>query len=250
MIDFEEMAQQHSAGAIVRHRSIFADLPSHKNDTELSTDFIRKWVIPFYMEIGYSEDVSWIDDIKALKDEITVDVCLALLGEFDWRPRLVGSYFAAVKGYGQMIDIIGTHLLKSEVCCVGHIYALVLAYFNTDKCIDYLNKYLDYYLTQPGLYFDQEYLMEAVLYADKVNQTENIKSHLNKWTGFDQQRTILAYQRALSIAKTIEQQKGKNVAEQYLKNIMHDNDNPDIDFSTDNFEQQIAILKNLNEYCR
>jgi hypothetical protein len=43
------------------------------------------------------------------KNEITIDVCLSLLGDFNWRTRLVGAYFAAIKGYHKLIDIIGNH---------------------------------------------------------------------------------------------------------------------------------------------
>jgi hypothetical protein len=167
MNDLDEMARLHSAGAIVRHASIFDNLSSHNNEQSLSADFIKKWAVPYYMAIGSYADTSWINAIKEIKNEITTDVCLALLGDFNWRTRLVGAYFSAVKGYTEFIDIIGVHLLKSELCCVGHIYALTLAYFNTEKSIQYLNTYLDYYLTRPELHFDQKIVMEAMLFLDQ-----------------------------------------------------------------------------------
>lgn len=116
MNDLNEMARLHSAGATVRHVSPFDSLPIRKNDKDLSSDFVKKWAVPYYMEIGSYDNSNRIDQIKKIKPEITKDVCRNLLGDFNWRTRLVGSYFAAVKDYKELIDIIGIHLLKSEVC--------------------------------------------------------------------------------------------------------------------------------------
>lgn len=249
MDDLNEMASLHSAGAIVRHKSPFADLPTHKNETELSADFIKKWAVPFYMDIGSYGDTKWIDDIEKIKNEITQDVCLSLLGDFNWRTRLVGAYFAAVKGYAELIDIIGNHLLKSEVCCVGHIYALTLTFFKTDKSVDFLNQYLDYYLTTPDLYFDQKPVMESLLYLDEVDKTENFKRHLENWRLLEQRRKPLESQKALALAQILAQQEGKGTVEDYLESLLSDcNDQQGEDFSIDYFVEQITILKSLNEY--
>src|SRR4051812_1169568 len=141
MDDLNEMARLHSAGATVKHLSPFDSLPTHKNEKDLSPEFIKKWVVPYYMEIGSYNNSNRVVQIQEIKPEITKDICLNLLGDFNWRTRLVGAYFAAVKGYKELIDIIGTHLLKSEVCCVGHIYALVLAFFDGEDSMQYLNRY-------------------------------------------------------------------------------------------------------------
>ncbi|OJY85068.1 MAG: hypothetical protein BGP14_04280 [Sphingobacteriales bacterium 44-15] len=66
MDDLNEMARLHSAGAIIRHVSPFDNLPTHKNDVDLSPDFVRKWAVPFYMEIGRSQNSTWIDQIKKI----------------------------------------------------------------------------------------------------------------------------------------------------------------------------------------
>ncbi len=248
MDDLNEMARLHSAGATVRHHSPFADLPTYENKTKLSAEFIRKWAVPFYMEIGKYGDNNWIEQIKQIKEEITVDICLSLLGDFNWRTRLVGAYFAAVKGYRQLIDIIGVNLLKSEVCCVGHIYTLTLTFFKTDKSVEFLNKYLDYYLTTPSLYFDQKTVMEAFLYLDKTDNTETFKRHLKNWRLLEQSRKPLEQQNALTLAKFIEEQEGIGAAEDYLQSLLS-NDNDQVEsFSTDYFDEQIGILKSLNQY--
>ncbi len=242
------MAKFHSAGATVRHKSLFADLPTHKNESELSADFIKKWAVPFYMEIASYDNTRWIDKIKEIKNEITTDVCISLLGDFNWRTRLVGAYFAAVKGYQELIDIIGNHLLKSEFCCVGHIYALTLTFFKTDKSVGFLNQYLDYYLTTPSLYFDQKSVMESLLYLDSIDKTENCKRHFENWRRLEQDRKPLENQQALALAKLLEQQEGKGVAEDYLQSLSSiDNDRVE-NLSIDYVAEQITILKNLNQY--
>lgn len=249
MDDLNEMARLHSAGATVRHVSPFESLPTYKNDEDLSSDFIKKWAVPFYMEIASYGSSNWVDQIKEIKPEITKDVCLNLLGDFNWRTRLVGSYFAAVKDYRELIDTIGTHLLKREVCCVGHIYALTLAFFNDENCIQYLNRYLDYYLTKPLLYFDQKFVMEAVLFLDKENKTDYFSRHLDKWKTLRKERRQLEKHQAQEVAKMLEQQEGSKVSAEYLQELQV-NEKKEEEFSTEYFDEQIAILRDLNQYSR
>jgi hypothetical protein len=247
MEDLNEMARLHSAGATGRHVSPFESLPTHKNDKELTSDFIKKWAVPYYMQIASYGNSKWINTIKEVKPEITKDTCLLLLGDFNWRTRLVGSYFAAVKGYREIIDIIGTHLLKSEVCCVGHIYSLTLAFFNEESCIEYLNRYLDYYLTRPSLYFDQKFVMEAVLFLDKENKTDYFSKHIDKWEALQAERSKIEKRQAQEVAKILRQQEEIKSSEDYLQNLQASEKKKEV-FSTEFFEEQIAILRGLNQY--
>ncbi|MFN5308520.1 MAG: DUF6000 family protein [Candidatus Kapaibacterium sp.] len=249
MEDLNKMARLHSAGATVRHISPFESLPSYKNNEDLSADFIKKWVVPFYMKINSYDSLDWVDQIKEINSEITRDVCLTLLCDFNWRTRLVGSYFAAVKDYRDLIDIIGTHLLKSEVCCVGHIYALTLAFFNDERCIQYLNQYLDYYLTKPSLYFDQEDVMEAVLHLDRENKSDYFSGHLENWKIFQKERQTIKKNQVKEVEKTLEHQEGCTDLEDYLKDIQSSEVNEKV-FSTENFDKKITTLRDLNQYCR
>ena len=249
MDDPNEMARLHSAGATVRHVSPFESLPTYKNEKDLSADFIEKWAVPFYMKIASHTSSDWVDQIKEIKTEITKDVCLNLLGDFNWRTRLVGSYFAAVKDYRELIDIIGNHLLKSEVCCVGHIYALTLAFFNDESCTQYLNRYLDYYLTKPSLYFDQKFVMEALLFLDKENKTDYFSGHLGKWKTLQEKQRQCEKRQAQKVAKIIEQQAGITGSEDYLKEFQ-DREIQSDKFSIKYFGEQIIILHELNQYSR
>ena len=244
----EEMANLHSAGATVRHKSPFDSLPTHRNDSGLSGDFIKKWAAPFYMRIASYLDDTWPESIKELKNEITPEICLKLLGDFNWRTRLVGAYFSAVKGYSQFIDIIGTHLLKSEVCCVGHIYALTLTFFRTKESEEFLNKYLNYYLTTPGLYFDQKSVMEAILYLDKVSGTSNFERHLKNWKSFLEKRKAPEREHANDLSELLKKH-GENISVDELLNQTNSEDKTQL-FSTEYFDKQIDILTDLNKYCR
>ncbi|AZA46772.1 hypothetical protein EG346_00420 [Chryseobacterium carnipullorum] len=235
----------HSAGATVRHRSDFDHLKSHKNDFELSKEFIDQWVLPFYMEMRHTSG-SWIEDMKQLKDEITEEVTLALLGDFNWRTRTVGAYLSAIKNYENQIDIIGVHLLKSEVCYAGDLYALVFAFYNNQKTIDYLNQYLDYYLQKPQLYFDQERVMETLVYLDGINGTNNYSKHLTQWEKMLQDRHEISKIRNLQTAEIIKQQEGKVKAEEFLKATNNFKFKYNLD--TEWITEQIHLLKELREF--
>ena len=176
-------AELHSAGATVRHQSPFSDLESYKNTKPITQEFRNKWVIPFYFELGNTSD-DWIKQMIALKPNISKKIILQNLGDFDWRTRSTGSYFAAIKNETHLEDIIGTHLLKSEVCYAGKKYAITLASFNGKKSSHFFKQYLDYYLRKPELYFDQEFIMSAQKYLDEINGTQNIKTHLKDWETF------------------------------------------------------------------
>ena len=99
---------------------------------------------------------------------IDLDVVRRLLGDFNWRPRITGAYFAASNHYTELVDILGTHLLKSEVCFAGKGYSLALATFGGDRAADYLTAYLDYYLDRTNLYFDQGDVFCALEHVDKA----------------------------------------------------------------------------------
>jgi hypothetical protein len=250
MEDLNKMARLHSAGATVRHTSPFDSLPTYKNDNELSADFIKKWAVPYYLEIASYSDKKWIDSIKEIKSEIAKDTTLLLLGDFNWRTRLVGSYFTAVKDYIDLVDIIGTHLLKSEVCCVGHIYALTLTFFNNERTIHYLNTYLDYYLTKPELYFEQKFVMEALLYLDKVNKTDNFSNHIVKYNSLLLERKKIEGHSAIGIAKMLEELGDIKSAEVYLESITKEAEQRVEKLTTTYFDEQIQILNVLRQYSR
>jgi hypothetical protein len=175
----EEIAL-HVSGATVRHRNPFESLEVPRNNRELSYEFIDKWVAPFYMTgVSNADDTTILMFAEAAK-EINVDIVKLLLGDFNWRTRIVGAYFAAINNYKEVEDIIGKHLLKSEVCYAGAGYCLALAAFNTGKAKDYLTAYLEYYLDRKDLWFDQSDAFCALEYLDN----EQASRLIDKWDSF------------------------------------------------------------------
>ena len=180
-----ENLKLHVAGATVRHTSPFESLAVFKNNFDLDQEFINKFVNPFYMNIPVTDqDKKQIDELGKIKNEFTKDVVQKLLGDFNWRTRQTGAYFAAINEFKEFEDTIGTLLLTSEVTYAGTMYALVLANFNTNRGRDFLTTYLDYYLTKLDLFFDQKQVLTAVNYLDEINGTSHSKDYTDKWDNF------------------------------------------------------------------
>lgn len=157
--------------------------------------------------------------------------------------------FLTVKNYKEQIEIIGTHFLKSEVCCVGHIYSLVLASYNDERTIQYLTDYLDYYLQKPELDFDQENALECIAYLDKENKTNNLNKYIDNWTNLQTQRRQLSKQSILRTAEILLKQEGKDKADEYIENMNSIEDaelriTVDIEYT----KRQINILNELKKY--
>lgn len=166
----------HSAGATVKHKSVFNELATYENKVEIDQKFRDKWVVPFYFNLN-KNDEEWINQIVRVKDEISDEIILKNLGDFNWRSRYTGAFFAAIKNKQEFTEIIGNHLVKSEVCFAGRQYAVTLVSFNSTQSVEYLNKYLDYYLLQLDLQFDQIPVARAIKYLDEVNKTEHFQKH-------------------------------------------------------------------------
>lgn len=96
-------------------------------------------------------DATTIKKFADTANEIDKNIVLNLLIDFNWRTRITGAFFSAINKYQEFEDIIGRHLLKSEVCYSGSGYCLALATFSTENAKGYLVKYLDYYLDRKDL---------------------------------------------------------------------------------------------------
>ncbi len=144
---------EHTAGATVRHKSPFADLKVFVRDEPPDRDFIYRWVLPFYMK--NPADEAFRVAYREVAKEVDESLIRHLLSFFNWRPRLVGAYFAAILDTKNTLDVIEPLLLRSDVCDAGRGYCLALARMNAQRSPDILERYLDYYLTKYDLWFDQ-----------------------------------------------------------------------------------------------
>lgn len=76
-------------------------------------------------------------------------------------------------------------VLKSKLCYAGKGYAMALASFNTSKSIEYLKRYLDYYLTREDLTFDQDSVLSALKWIDKKGNANHAEKYIplfKKWS--------------------------------------------------------------------
>ena len=176
----------HSKGMTTYHVSPFLDLKVPRNEHDLDKDFIQKFVLPFYMTLGEYQipDERVLKYLNHVSEEITPDVISNLLGDFNWRTRKVGALFSALKDDIQFQDQIGNLFLKSEVCYAGQDYCIAMATFNNQKSVDFLIQYLNYYLRQKELYYDQDTALGTLAYLDKKNGTNKIEEYKIQWTDF------------------------------------------------------------------
>ncbi|MEM9022398.1 MAG: DUF6000 family protein [Bacteroidota bacterium] len=184
----ENALELHVAGATVRFESPFDQLTAYRNDTPVSNEFIKEWVAPFYFNLN-KDSQEWVDQVVGKKPFLTDEVILTCLGDFNWRTRQTGAFFAAIMHKTEFTDIIGTHLIKSEVCFAGREYAKTLAAFNNEAAIGYLDQYLGHYLLRKDLDFDQQEVMQALIYLDEINGTRRTERHRDNWNAFVAERS-------------------------------------------------------------
>lgn len=145
----------------------FEDLVVPKSTTTLSEEFIQEWVSPFYMTLLPRIDEQTLQSFASAAKKIDCAIVLQLLEHYDWRTKITGAFFAAIKGYKELEDIIGKNLLKSELTYAGYGYCVALATFSTEASNRYLITYLDFYLGQKDLWYDQADAFCALEYIDK-----------------------------------------------------------------------------------
>lgn len=232
--------EKHSAGAIVRHSSPFDNLESYSNNQEITKSFIDEWVIPFYFNLN-KIDVEWIHFMSTTLPKITSEVILTNLGEFNWRTRQTGAYFAAITNKTECIEIIGTHLLKSEVCYAGFEYVKALAFFNVPESIEYFTKYLNQYLKRPDLHFDQIGVLIALNNLDKINGTNIVDQYRGDWMKFKKDQEIGAVQQMKSLVDL------GYIEKSALDKIPVSNSSFDETIDSSAFEKQINAISVIKE---
>jgi hypothetical protein len=86
--------------------------------------------------------------------------------------------------WGQFEGTIGELLLRSEVCYAADGYCVALASFATPGTIDYLKRYLEFYLRRPDLWFDQDDAMAALCWLDQQQGSDYASPFLPLWSDF------------------------------------------------------------------
>ncbi len=209
----------HSAGATVRHRSPFAEIEVPVLRPGSGAELMRKWVVPIYMDSLTSPN-GLLAALRPLWSEVSPELVSTLLANFNWRPRIVGAWLAALAPYPELDDHIGRLLVRSDVCDAGKGYCLALTVFNTGASRDYLCRYLDYYLTQPQLYFDQGEALSALGCLDEINGTNDVASYAAAWDAFvknkpnwDLQRTETRFRKQLMTLREVSRALGSRATD-------------------------------------
>jgi hypothetical protein len=124
----------------------------------------------------------------------------------------------------------------------------VLAFFNTPKSIDYLNRFLGCYLTIPNLHFDPKMVVEAMLYLDKINDTNNFNEQFANWKLFEEKQKPIEDQTILALAKYLEESKGESAANEFIQSASAGKATRAANFTTEYFDEQVPVLVTLNQY--
>jgi hypothetical protein len=164
----------------VRHQTPFGDLETPRNEHHLTKELIEEWITPFYINSLEQLDAKAVAAFDHAAMKINQPIVAKLLGDSNWRSRIVGALFAATMGYKEFEQIIGRSLLKSESCFAGSGYCVALTTFGTDDSRNFLITYLDYYLGRKDLWFNQADAYCALEYLDK----EASAQRLEKWIEF------------------------------------------------------------------
>lgn len=168
---------RHVQGATVVHAGPFANLEVPIVPLNAVRYLYPEFVSPFYMKRLSAFDKLTDEAFIRIRERITDDLVTKLLSDFNWRSRTAAAYFAVILARPGHIDHLGRLLLRSDVCYAGRAYCLVMAHFRTTTAIDFLNRYLAYYLTRPDLHFDQGFALSALRYIDKTEGTSHEFQH-------------------------------------------------------------------------
>lgn len=176
----------HVAGEKARHKSPFSDLAVPSSSESLTPEFLARWVSPFYMKfLGlHFLKPGFEAELACVYKTIDQKVIEALLFEFNWRPRIVGGHFAAIKNISGVEHLLGTLLLRSDVCFAAEGYCVALARFNSESSRAYLVNYLDYYLGRKDVEFDQGTAIGALGYLDRINGHNDLDRFVANWHEF------------------------------------------------------------------
>jgi hypothetical protein len=172
---------RHIRGATVTHRSPFSSLEVPCADDVFTESEYERWVDPFYRVSFRQVEPEFFDHLRRVYAEITPAIVERLLTDYNWRPRLTGAFFAALRRFTSAEDHIGRLLVRSDLCFAGKLYCVALAEFNTSVGLDYLTRYLQYYLTRPELDYDQGDAMGAIAYLDAKNGTNRLEIFRPLW---------------------------------------------------------------------
>lgn len=154
------------------------------------------WIAPFYLNILHGNyATSVLDDgqreafnlaVREALQVVTGEQLSRLIGSA-WREAITGSWFAGVGRFNECRDQIGARLLASEACFAGQAHAFALACFADDESANFLEQYLDTFLERKDCYYDQAWVMPALMWIDQERNSNRAERFLKEgglWESF------------------------------------------------------------------
>ena len=104
--------------------------------------------------------------LRSLVEDAITDHELGVLLESDWRARITAAWLIGASRRGQFRERVGELLMESRLTFAGQGYCVALAMLGTAADAEILAAYLDHYLRQPSLRYDQEWAFAALQHID------------------------------------------------------------------------------------
>jgi len=222
------------------HSGRFEELKAYSIRKEQSEEFRKTWISPYYPNLNKTS-WNWIMSAVSVREEVTDKIIRTTLGGKDADSRETGAFFAAIKGARRHTDIIGVHLLKSEFTGAGPQYIRTLAAFNTRQSVKYLEAYLDYYLGQPELYFEQSTAIAAIKHLDSLNRTRLLKKHLPRW------KEYMSFRNRIGLIAIEQLRVSKDLTPEQVKELMRSVELSDT-ITTHHIEKQLEIIEKIKRF--
>jgi hypothetical protein len=147
--------------------------------------FVLQFVEPFY--VGSFGTNEFATQFFSIQEQVDSSVVNRLLKSNDWRFRIVGSYFSAIKNYSENVFVIGGYLLKSEFVFANRGYILALASFNCDEARMFVFRYLESVRVLTDYDDSPLYALAAAFFLDRRNGTSFFAGALSSSIAIDRQ---------------------------------------------------------------
>lgn len=153
-------------------------------------ELYERWVHPLYLLLLHGnfrgqllaeelsdERTQMISNFRCCVREVEPSVVTTLIKQPDWRARLTGGWYAGLRGWRQFVHELGTLLLEGQMyACQGHCAAL--ACFADKASAEYLQRHLDIWLPQADKFDDQRWALAALVWIDKLLETQYAAQYL------------------------------------------------------------------------
>jgi hypothetical protein len=162
-------------------------------------ELYERWVHPLYMRLLHGnfrryllaeelsdERAQLIADCRRRLREVDQAIVKTLIRQPEWRARLVGGWYAGLRGWRQFRDELGALLVESRVCFACQGYCAALACYADDASAEHLRRYLDVWLPQVEKYYDQHWALPALVWIDKRLETQHAAEYLEPGGRWDQ----------------------------------------------------------------